>query len=102
MAANAFIRKKVDELQLQGRADREWWDAEKASISSNFMRELNEDAAIGAGTTVAKGSSKPTTSTGSVVGGDKAGTSDEDTVMVEGGGPAVGSKARKGKAKGKK
>ena len=103
MAANSFIRRRVDEIQSQGRADREWWDAEKASISSNFMKELDQDAGIGANAAVTNGSSKPIPSTGSVVGGDKAGASDEDAVMVEGGGPAVGLKgARKGKGKGKK
>ena len=91
MASNAIIRKRVDEIQAQGKVDREWWDKKRASIQTEFMKELNEGAAA----------SKPTTS-----GGEKVG-SDEDTVLVEGGGSSAttgvnagtkgGTKKRRGK-----
>ena len=91
MVNNATIRERVAELQSKGKADREWWDKERESISSKFMQELNEEAPAG--------SSKPA-STG-------AGTSDEEAVPMDGGepgsvGPTAGSKGgmmkkRKGK-----
>lgn len=74
MVNNANIRERVTELQAKGRADREWWDKEKESISTKFMQELEED--------VPAGNSKAA-STG-------AGTSDEDSVLVDASGPAAG------------
>ena len=98
MASNAIIRQKVDEIQAQAKVDREWWDKKRASIQSEFMKELDE------GTSASTSTSRPTTS-----GGEKIG-SDEDTVLVEGGGPtspvppapAGGPKAGSKKKKGKK
>lgn len=74
MVNNATIRERVAELQAKGKADREWWDKERASISSKFMQELDEE--------VPAGNSKPA-STGT-------GNSDEEAVLVESGGPAAG------------
>ncbi len=90
MHHNAILRDKLASVQAKGKKDREWWDQEKSTIQSNFMRELGEDE---------KEISKPTTTSPA----DKIG-SDEDTVLVEGGGPAA-SGASKGagkKRKGKK
>lgn len=86
-----ITHKKIEELQAQGKTDRAWWDQERASIQSKFMKELDEAPAT-TGT-------KPTTP-----GADR---SDEDTVMVEGGGPAAsgsaaGSKGGTKKRKAKK
>lgn len=91
MAQNALVRQRVAELQAQAKTDREWWDKKKASIQSDFMKELEGDAA----------KSKPTTATGDKV------ASDEDAVLVEGGGPAstgsaAGAKGGTKKRKGKK
>ncbi|KAL8714922.1 MAG: hypothetical protein Q9220_001435 [cf. Caloplaca sp. 1 TL-2023] len=89
---NAILREKLNAIQAQGKADKEWWQQEKASIQSNFMKELGEPETDNA---------KPT----STPGPDKVG-SDEDAVFVEGGGPAAsgtasgskgGTKRRKGK-----
>lgn len=74
MVNNAAIRERVAELQAKGKADREWWDKERESISTKFMQELDEGA-------------PPKTSTPASTG---AGNSDEEAVMVEGGGPAAG------------
>lgn len=74
MVNNATIRERVAELQAKGKADREWWNKERESISSKFMQELDEE--------VPAGNSKPA-STG-------AGNSDEEAVLVESGGPAAG------------
>ena len=91
MASNAIIRKRIEEIQAQGKADREWWDKKRASIQTEFMKELNEGAV---------GSRAPTAA------GEKLG-SDEDAVLVEGGGSSAatgvnagtkgGTKKRKGK-----
>lgn len=92
MINNANIRESVAKLQAKGRADREWWDKERASIQSKFMQELDEEKpAIES----SKGSASAT------------GNSDEDAVLVEGGGPAAsgstaGSKGGTKKRKGKK
>ena len=91
MAGNAIIRQRVEELQAQGKEDREWWDKKRASIQTDFMKELDEGAAA----------SRPNISRGEKVG------SDEDAVMVEGGGTmpsgsAAGSKGDTKKRKGKK
>ncbi len=96
MVNNDITRQKVANRQAEGKADREWWDKERASIQSNFMAELEESssARVGAGASIAKGPaaglSARTTPTpkSSALGGERGG-SDEDTVLVEGGGPAV-------------
>ncbi|CAO1597923.1 Translocation protein S66 [Xanthoria calcicola] len=73
MHHNAILREKLIAIQAQGKSDKEWWQQEKASIQSKFMKELDE------------GEKDPTKSA-STLGGDKVG-SDEDTVLVESGGP---------------
>ena len=92
MVQHELIHKKIDELQAQGKKDREWWDQERASIQSKFMKELDEEPSAAG--------NKPTASGGARTG------SDEDAVLVEGGGPAAsGSAAGQGsmkKRKGKK
>ncbi|MCJ1482348.1 translocation protein S66 [Schaereria dolodes] len=90
---NTATRQKVQELQAQAKIDREWWDKRRATIQTDFMKELNEGATPAI--------SRPTTS-----GGEKGG-SDEDAVLVEGGGPAssgttAGTKGGTKKRKGKK
>ena len=92
MAQNALIRQRVAELQAQAKTDREWWDKKKASIQSEFMKELDEDSAK---------STRQIAATGEKV------VSDEDAVLVEGGGPAstgslAGTKGGTKKRKGKK
>lgn len=96
MVNNEILRQKVADLQAKGKADREWWDRERASIQSKFMKELDE----GSGTGTGSGASKPSTTPA------EKGGSDEDAVLVEGGGPAAsgsaasskgGTKKRKGK-----
>lgn len=87
MHHNAILRDELAAIQAKGRKDRQWWDQEKATIQSNFMKELGEDE---------KGNAKPAAASGA----DKAG-SDEDAVLVEGGGPAASGASRK-KRKGKK
>ena len=97
MVHNEITRRKVATRQAEGKAEREWWDKERASIQSNFMAELEESssARVGAGSSNAKvtaaglsaRTSTPTPKS-NALGGERGG-SDEDTVLVEGGGPAV-------------
>lgn len=91
MAQNALLRQRVAELQAQAKVDREWWDEKKASIQSEFMKELDEDSA----------KARPAAATGDRI------ASDEDSVLVEAGGPAstgsvAGTKGGTKKRKGKK
>ena len=89
MIQNEITHKKIEELQEQGKADRAWWDQERASIQSKFMKELDETSSTPAATNKL-----------ATPGADK---SDEDTVLVEGGGPAAaGSKGGTKKRKPKK
>lgn len=74
MVNNVIIRERVAELQAKGRADREWWDKERETISSKFMQELDEEVPAGGGKSAPTG----------------VGNSDEDAVLVEAGGPAAG------------
>lgn len=95
MINNAIIRENVAKLQAKGRADREWWDKERASIQSKFMQELDGE----------KPSEVPKGAPSGPASG--AANSDEDAVLVEGGGPAssgstAGAKGGTKKRKGKK
>lgn len=97
MVNNEALRQKVAELQAQGKRDREWWDEERASIKSNFMKELDENPSAGAsaGTGTGSGTLKPNATTGAEKGG-----SDEDAVLVEGGGPAASGSTASSSSKG--
>ncbi len=95
MVNNQMIRDKVADIQAKGQQDKKWWEEERKTIQSEFMKELEEDSG---NTGVAKNAP------GSP---EKMGTSDEDAVMVEGGGPASGTTTPGGgtmkkKKKGKK
>jgi len=82
IAANTVFRKRLDEIQAQTQAEKEWWEKRRASIQSDFMKELNAPSATAAKTLAGK--------TGS----------DEDAILVESGGPAVsGGSMRKKKGK---
>lgn len=94
MFNNTNLRNNLEKIQAKSKADREWWDKEKASIQSKFMEELENEKAPAEG-------SKGTPSAAA------AANSDEDAVLVEGGGPAAsgsaaGSKGGTKKRKGKK
>ncbi|KAL8940774.1 MAG: hypothetical protein Q9211_002117 [Gyalolechia sp. 1 TL-2023] len=88
MHHNATLRAKLSEIQAKGKRDREWWDQEKAAIQSSFMKELGEDEKDGV---------KPASASGT----DRI-ASDEDAVLVEGGGPAASGASTGSKGAGKK
>lgn len=85
MMNQAIVRNRIDEVQAQVKVEREWWEKRRATIESDFMKELD---GVPAG-------AKATTP------GEKV-PSDEDAVIVEGGGPAVAGKGSTRKKKGKK
>jgi len=81
IAANTMLRKRLDEIQAQTAAEKEWWEKRRATISSDFMKELDsEEAAKSAG--------------------NKAGSEEGDGVLVDANTPAPatpsGSKKKKG------
>lgn len=86
MAQNNHIRERLSEILSTAKEEREWWEKRKAAIQSDFMKELDDD----------KAKSPPESSYGGSVRGGRVG-SDDDTVMVEAGGPA--EKTGKGKKK---
>lgn len=88
MVNNEHLRRKVADQQAKGKVDREWWEKEKARIQSNFMKELDEETGAAAATPTNTGTTK-SVGPASV----ERGTSDEDTVLVEGGGPATSGSA---------
>ena len=95
MVNNQILREKLAEIEAKTEEDKKWWEEERKSIQTKFMKELDEDAASST-------ASKTVSETP-----DKIGTSDEDTVMVESGGPASGTSTPGGgtmkkKKKGKK
>ncbi|KAI9710074.1 MAG: translocation protein S66 [Bogoriella megaspora] len=81
MAANQFLRKRLDEIRSQVPLEKEWWEKRKATIQSDFMKELDDDA---------KAKEEPKTERKS---------SDDDAVLVESGGPASATGQSKNKQK---
>ncbi len=77
VAANIILRKRLDEIQAQTEAEKQWWDRRRAVIQEDFMKELDGPGKAG-----------------------KAG-SEEDAVLVEVNTPAstpsAGGKKKKGK-----
>lgn len=79
IAQNTALKKRMAELQAQKESEKEWWEARKKTIESEFMTELEGEK---------KAPSR---------------TSDDDTVLVESGGPVdATSSQKKNKKKGKK
>ena len=80
MAQNAQIRDRLSEILATATSEKEWWEKRKATIKSDFMKELDEEKSSAA---------KPAPRNGS----------DDDAVIVEGGGPAEKTgKKKKNKA----
>ena len=88
MAQNFVIRNRMEEMQAEVESEKEWWEKRRASIQSDFMKELDKEAAPANGK-VTK-------------------TSDDEAVLVEAGGPTAtgsqqggGGTAKNRKKKGK-
>ena len=84
IAANTQLRKRLDEIEAQEATEKEWWEKKRATIKSEFMKELDEAPTTPAKSSTAKSSTAK-------------GGSDDDAILVEGGGPAVGSMKKKSK-----
>jgi translocation protein SEC66 len=84
IAANNMFRTKLSEVQAQTEAEKMWWEKRRASIQSEFMKELDAPSTATPQKTPSKANS------------------DDDSVLVEGGGPAASSQGSIGKKKGKK
>jgi translocation protein SEC66 len=85
MAQNTHIRERLDEILSTSRSEKEWWEKHRAEVREGFMKELD-----------AEEQKSPTSESAST--GVKG--SDDDAVLVEGGGPADKSgKAKKKKGK---
>jgi len=41
IAAGTLLRKKLEDIQSQAPAEKEWWERRRASIQSEFMKELD-------------------------------------------------------------
>ncbi|TVY49308.1 Translocation protein [Lachnellula occidentalis] len=41
IAAGTLLRKKLEDIQSQAPAEKEWWERRRASIKSEFMKELD-------------------------------------------------------------
>ncbi len=97
MAANGMLRKRIDELQSQTKSEKEWWDQRRATIQTDFMKELDQ----GTTTTKVDGASFTKQKPNIPAMDSKADrpTSDEDTVVVEGGGPTAGGSIKGSKKK---
>lgn len=85
IAANTLFRKRLDDIQAQTDADKEWWEKRKASIQAEFMKEIEAESTTNANKSGARKLS-----------------SDEDAILVEAGGPAVNDKGSVRKKKNKK
>lgn len=88
LAQNANLRKRITELQAQKDNEREWWESRKKSIEADL---LADEAASSEVVEAKKAPSR---------------TSDDDTVLVESGGPVdvkgqQGGSGKKNKKKGK-
>ncbi|KAF2234432.1 hypothetical protein EV356DRAFT_501641 [Viridothelium virens] len=85
MANNQIMRKRLDEIQSQVAAEKDWWEKRKATIQSDFMKELDDDAKAKEEKDRAERKS-----------------SDDDAVLVESGGPASTPGGGQGKSNKKK
>jgi translocation protein SEC66 len=86
IAQNTLLRKRVAEIQSQKDTEKTWWENRKKTIQADLLAELDESSVV-----ETKAPSR---------------TSDDDTVLVEGGGPVdtkgqsgVGGKGKKKKGK---
>ncbi|CZS94599.1 hypothetical protein WAI453_013321 [Rhynchosporium graminicola] len=72
IATNTIFRNRLNEIQAQTESEKQWWEKRRASVQTEFMKELESPTSTAAKTTT-------TSKTGS----------DEDAILVEGGRPAV-------------
>jgi translocation protein SEC66 len=98
MAQNTQIRDRLADILATAPSEKEWWEKRKATIQSDFMKELDEEkkgssvAGSVSGLMTPADTERSMSVASSVVG--------DDAVLVEGNGPAdVSKKGRKKKGK---
>ncbi|KAK4128403.1 hypothetical protein N657DRAFT_629520 [Parathielavia appendiculata] len=47
IAANKALRDRLEEIEAQTEHDKEWWEKRRASIKTEFMKELDEESVKG-------------------------------------------------------
>ncbi|KAK3072600.1 Translocation protein S66 [Teratosphaeriaceae sp. CCFEE 6253] len=90
MNQNLLIKQRMVEIQEGLEAEKSWWETKRAGIQSDFMKEVaaeEKPAEISAANAPVP---------------RKTGSSDEEAVIVEAGGPAQAQGSLRGKRKGKK
>ncbi|KAI7132280.1 hypothetical protein D0864_08324 [Hortaea werneckii] len=75
MNQNRILRERLDEIRAQLPSERTWWDQKRAGIQSEFMKELELDG------------QQPAEAENKSAGEKKTGSSDDDAVLVDAGGP---------------
>ncbi|KAK5654984.1 hypothetical protein OQA88_6743 [Cercophora sp. LCS_1] len=45
IAANTALRERIDEVEAQTQHEKEWWEKRRASIKSEFLKELDDESA---------------------------------------------------------
>jgi translocation protein SEC66 len=83
MYQNEVLRNRIEAIQTAAKVEREWWDRKKSEMQADLMKEIND----GSSTTSGTGSTSQKTG------------SDDDTVLVESGGPADSKTLKKRKSK---
>lgn len=66
VAANTMFRERLDQIHSKVEAEKEWWEQRRASIKDDFMKELDADA-----------------NPADKVGAAKAGSDEDDSVLVD-------------------
>ncbi|KAK4896838.1 Translocation protein S66 [Elasticomyces elasticus] len=114
MNQNLLIKQRLAEIQETLQAEKAWWEKKRAGVQAEFLKANGVTASEAANASEPKSDASEPKSDGEVVSGKPAeapvpakknGSSDEDTVIVEAGGPsaqAQGAGGGKGKKKGKK
>lgn len=76
-----MFRKRLDEIQAQTESEKQWWEKRRASIQTEFMKELDEPVTTSTARTTSKS------------GGD------EDAVIIDNSAVSGTSSVRKKKGK---
>ena len=111
MASNAALRKRIDDLQSQTQSEKEWWEQRRATIQTEFMKELDGGATASADPSMPIPGNRSKATTPSIERQKEqlekerergTATSDEDTVLVEAGGPTATGTGKGGAGSAKK
>lgn len=111
MANNAALRKRIDDLQSQTQSEKEWWEQRRATIQTEFMKELDGGVKTSTDPSIPIPANRSKATTPSIERQKEqlekerergTATSDEDTVLVEAGGPTATGTGKGGAGSAKK